>query len=98
MQQAAKGTPTLDSVSGQFQYVPVAGGIGTDTVTVAANDGVSRSQGVAIEFRYPAVNRGGGGNVEWLTVMLLLAAAAVRQYRERYTKRLGSRDRAAIPR
>jgi hypothetical protein len=100
VQQATKGTFTLDAASGQFQYVPSVSGTGTDTVTVLANDGVSRSPAVALEFRYVPANsgrRGGGGSLEWLTVMLLLAGASLREHRRRSSARSSRCSPVSLP-
>lgn len=82
VQQATKGTFTMESGTGLFQYVPANGGSGTDVVTVAVSDGVSRSQNVNIELRYPdggSGGGGGGGRLDWVTLALLGAALALQQ-------------------
>jgi hypothetical protein len=94
VQQPTQGKFTLDSSNGLFQYAPASGGSGTDTVTV--NDGVSQSQPVSLEFRYPASNSGGGGGggrLEWLTLLTLLAALG---YVSR-ARRRADRDRTPSP-
>jgi hypothetical protein len=82
VQQAKQGTFSLEASTGLFQYTPVSGGSGTDTVTVAVSDGVSRSQNVSVEFRYPSNNQaggGGGGSFDGLGLLMLLSAWAVRR-------------------
>ena len=88
VQQAKQGTFTLEASTGLFQYTPVSGGSGTDTVTVAVNDGVSSSQNVSLEFRYPSSNPGaggggggggGGGSFDWLALLMLLSVWGVRR-------------------
>jgi hypothetical protein len=84
VQQAKQGTFSLEASTGLFQYTPVSGGSGTDTVTVAVSDGVSRSQNVSVEFRYPSNNQaagggGGGGRFDWLGLLMLLSAWGVRR-------------------
>jgi hypothetical protein len=83
VQQATKGTFTMESGTGLFQYVPANGGSGTDVVTVAVSDGVTRSQSATLEFRYPGGGdgggKGGGGRLDWLTLVLLGAALAFQQ-------------------
>ena len=81
VQQPMKGTFTIESGTGLFQYVPANGGSGTDVVTVAVNDGVARSQSANLEFRYPGGGeggggKGGGGRLDWLVLVLLGAALA----------------------
>src|SRR6185295_7415764 len=86
VQQAKQGTFTLETSTGLFQYTPVSGGSGTDTVTVAVNDGVSSSQNVSLEFRYPSSSPGGGGgggggggSFDWLALLMLLSVWGVRR-------------------
>jgi hypothetical protein len=86
VQQAKQGTFSLEASTGLFQYTPASGGSGTDTVTVAVSDGVSRSQNVSVEFRYPSNNQaagggggGGGGSFDWLASLMLLLAWRVRR-------------------
>ena len=56
----SRGTFTLDTATGLFDYVPVAGS-GNVTAQVAVRDGVSESAPVTVTFTYPAPAPSGGG-------------------------------------
>jgi hypothetical protein len=85
----SRGTLTLDTATGLFDYVP-ATGTGSVTAQIAVRDGVSESAPVTVTFNYPAANsssggggKGGGGSLDWMVVALLAAIAFARIRRKR---------------
>jgi hypothetical protein len=56
----SRGTFALDTATGLFDYVPVAGS-GNVTAQVVVRDGVSESTPVTVTFTYPAPSSSGGG-------------------------------------
>jgi hypothetical protein len=85
----SRGTLTLDTATGLFDYVP-ATGTGSVTAQIAVRDGVSESAPVTVTFNYPAANsssggggKGGGGSLDWVVIALLAAIAFARIRRKR---------------
>lgn len=83
----ARGTLTLDTASGVFDYVPTTGS-GSVTAQVAVRDGVSESAPVTITFNYPAPSSssggggGGGGSLDLLILAALGLALVARMRRK----------------
>jgi MYXO-CTERM domain-containing protein len=82
-----RGTLTLDSSNGLFDYIPAAG-TGSVTAQVAVRDGVSESAPVTVTFNYPAANSssggggGGGGSLD-LLILAVLGMALIARIRRR---------------
>ncbi len=80
----SRGTLTLDTATGLFDYVP-ATGTGAVTAQIVVRDGVSESAPVTVTFNYPSANssggggRGGGGSLDLLLLALLGACLAARR-------------------
>jgi hypothetical protein len=74
--QPSRGTLTLNTATGAFEYTPVAGSGGV-TATVAASDGVSQSTAATLTFNYPATpapspprgGKKGGGAIDVVTLL-----------------------------
>ena len=80
----ARGTMSLDTATGLFDYVPAAG-TGNVTAQVAVRDGVSESTPVTVTFNYPSSGSssgggsgGGGGSFDLLILMLLVSGLMFR--------------------
>jgi hypothetical protein len=84
--QPTRGTMTLDTATGLFDYAPAAG-TGDVTAQVAVRDGVSESAPVTVTFKYPSSTggggKGGGGSFDLLILMLLVSGL---MYRSRFAR------------
>lgn len=91
--EPTQGKLTYEAETGLFEYIPVAGGSGTDSATFEVGDGVATAQ-ATVRFRYPAAqpqsggggSGGGGGATGGLLLLVLALMVQARQMRADRTR------------